>query len=196
MTIRILTLGAAFALAASAVAIAADDQPGPRGEERVVIVTGPGGPHGAMHGDMDADKDGIITRDEFRAMHDRMFGKLDKNGDGRISADEMKAHHGPGDVNVRIEGPGGHHGPGGMMWEERRGPGGPGSEDVRIVRHAGDGPGDLDVNKDGKVSFDEFTKPMREHFDAADKNRNGFLDKDEMEGRDHMFMFRRVERRE
>lgn len=195
MTIKILIFGATIALAVGAAAIAADEQPGQRSEERVVVMTGPGGPHGRMHGDMDADKDGAVTRDEFRAQHDKMFAKLDKNGDGRISDDEFRAHHGPGDVNIRIEGPGGHHGPGGTMWEEHRGPGGPG-QDVRIVRHAGEGPGELDADRDGKLSFEEFIKPMREHFQDADKNRNGFLDKDELEGRDHVFMFRHSERRE
>jgi len=193
MTIKIITLGAALALTAGA-ALAGDEQPGQRVEERVVVVTGPGGPHGDMHGKMDADKDGVITREEFRAMHDRMFDKLDANRDGKVSAEEMRAHHGE-EFNVRIAGPGGHPGPGEMRWESHAGPGGPG-QDVRVVRHAGDGPGDLDANKDGKVSFDEFARPMREHFDEADKNDNGFLDKDEMEGLDHTFVFRRVERRE
>jgi len=201
MTLKIIALGAAVALAAGAAAVAAADQPGQRTEERVVIVGGPG-----PHGDMDANRDGAVTRDEFRAMHDRMFDKLDKDRDGKISDGEFRDHHGAGEFNIRVDGPRGHgpgdvvimdrHGPPGTWTERAPGPGGP-NEDVRIVRRGpGDGRGELDANNDGKLSFDEFVKPMREHFTEADKNRNGFLDKDEMEGRDHVFMFRRMERRE
>ena len=191
MTIKILALGAVLTLAAGAVAVAADDRPSET-RERVVVMGGPG-----PHGEMDANRDGAVTRDEFRALHDRMFGKLDKNGDGKITDDEFKAHHGAEEFNIRVDGPRGHHGrPGDVIIMDHRGPMGPHrpGEDVRIVRH-GPGEGDIDANKDGKVSFDEFARPMREHFQEADKNRNGFLDKDEM-GDDHVFMFRRVERRE
>ena len=83
-----------------------------------------------------------------------------------------------------------------MVWTDRGGPAGTGNEDVRIVRHGPAGPGghdELDKNNDGKISFDEFAGPMREHFNEADKNHNGFLDEDEMKG-DHQFVFRRVER--
>jgi hypothetical protein len=204
MKFKILALGAGLALAAGAVALAADENPGQRTEERVVIVTGgPGGPSG-HRAEMDANNDGAITREEFRAMHDKMFAKMDKNGDGKLSDDEFGAHHGPGgeQFNIRIEGPDGPgphgpHGPGGAMWTERHGPeGGRPGEDVTIIRHGpGDGPGEMDRNKDGKVSFDEFTGPLREHFQAADKNKDGFLDKDEMGG-EHVFMFRRTERNE
>lgn len=198
MKFKILALGAGLALAAGAAAIAGDEGPGKHNEERIVIVTsGPGGDH---HAGMDANRDGTITREEFRALHDSMFARIDKNGDGKLSDEEFRGHHGPGgeEFNIRIEGP---HGPGDAEWVERRGPhdGRPG-EEVRIIRHGpggpgGDGPGDMDKNKDGKISFDEFTGPLREHFQEADKNKDGFLDKDEM-GRDHLFMFRRSDKPE
>lgn len=201
MKLKILALGAGLALVAGAAAIAADEAPGKHNEERVVIVTG--GLGGDHHAGMDANKDGDISRDEFRAMHDSMFAEIDENGDGKLSDEEFRGHHGPGgeNINVRIEGPG-SHGSGDAEWVERRGPqdGRPG-EEVRIIRHGpghgpgGEGPGDLDKDKDGKISFDEFAAPLREHFQEADKNKNGFLDKDEL-GRDHVFMIRRSDKPE
>jgi len=176
MKLKILTLGAGLALAAGAAAIAGE--PGhERVEERVVIMGGPGG-----HGDMDANRDGAVTRDEFRGLHDRMFDKLDKNHDGKLAGDEFR-HHGPGErFEIELDGPGGHRG----------GPShhGPGERDVRVLRHGPGERGDIDANKDGRVSFEEFSAPMREHFREMDKNGNGVLDGDEMKG-DHRFMIRR-----
>lgn len=48
---------------------------------------------GKMFGNMDANGDGAIARDEFDASHDKHFKELDTNGDGKISRDEMDAGH-------------------------------------------------------------------------------------------------------
>ena len=40
-----------------------------------------------------------------------------------------------------------------------------------------------DTNNDGKVSLQEFQTKARARFDAMDKNKNGVLSKDELEGR-------------
>jgi len=94
---------------------------------------------------------------------------------------------------VIMVGPGGHHGPGHGPGHHAH-PGGPGERDVHIVRHGGPGGEGLDANKDGKLSFEEFAGPMRDHFKEADKNNNGFLDKDEMEGDGRRIMIRREKR--
>lgn len=50
-----------------------------------------------MMQDIDANKDGAISRDEFMAGHqaraDKMFAKMDANNDGTIDATERKAMH-------------------------------------------------------------------------------------------------------
>lgn len=195
MNFKIITLGAGLALAATA-ALAGDKpagKPGDRVEERVVVMVSGDGPGG-----MDADKDGSVSRAEFNAMHDRMWAKLDRNGDGKLGKDEM-GDHGPGGHGPGHPGHGGH-GPGDhdvMIWQDG-GEGGPGRREVRVVRHGGpDGEGGLDANKDGRISLDEMTAPLRDHFREADKNRDGFLDKDEMGGDgDGRVIIRREERRE
>lgn len=190
MQIKLAALGAGILLASVASAALAAGQPEAveRVEERVVVMShGPGG--------MDADKDGVVSRAEFDAMHDRMWSKMDADGDGKIAADEMG--NGPGGHMMMMDhGPGhaamGEHGPGhGAMAGHGAGHGA--RHDIHIVRHGGEG---LDANKDGKLSLDEFTAPMRDHFKEADKNRNGFLDKDEMGGDGERVVIRRTEKRE
>jgi hypothetical protein len=39
----------------------------------------------------DSNKDGVVTRDEYRAQRMKNFGTIDKNGDGFVFLDEMKA---------------------------------------------------------------------------------------------------------
>lgn len=40
---------------------------------------------------MDADGDGMISKDEFMAAHEEKFNKMDADGDGFLTEDEMKA---------------------------------------------------------------------------------------------------------
>lgn len=184
MKLKMVALGAGLALAASATAALAE--PGARVEERVVVMGGPGG--------ADADKDGAVSRAEFNAMHDRMWSKMDKDGNGRLDKDEMGGHgEGRRVFMMEHDGPG-HpggmgHGPGHRAGMEGHGP----RHEVHIVRRGGEG---LDANRDGRLSLDEFTAPMRDHFKEADTNRNGFLDKDEMGGDGDRFVIRHVDKRE
>lgn len=85
MTLTALSL--LVALAAST-ALATDAKPPVPGKE---------GPHHGMGHHMfkevDANKDGIISKEEWNANGEKMFNKLDTNHDGKISKEEIKAHH-------------------------------------------------------------------------------------------------------
>ncbi len=45
---------------------------------------------GKMLKKMDADKNGVITKEEFDQHHIKMFGKLDQNNDGELDKEELK----------------------------------------------------------------------------------------------------------
>lgn len=170
-------LPALFVLAVAAGAAQAQEE---KRETRIVMIGGPGG-HGPEG--LDANKDGAVSREEFAALHADMFGRLDKNGDGKLSGDEFG--RGPDGHRVEIckrKGPGDaeakevpcekdvmlrHGGPGG--------PGGPGGHSVHVERMQAE----IDADKDGRWSFDEFAAPMREHFARMDADRNGFVDEAE-----------------
>ncbi len=55
------------------------------------------GDHGPMHmlnfEEIDADKDGKVTAEEFAAFRVAEFAKADTNADGQISAEELAARH-------------------------------------------------------------------------------------------------------
>jgi hypothetical protein len=61
--------------------------------------------HGMM--DADANKDGVISRDEFMAAHkaraEEMFSAMDGNNDGKVDATERKAIHGHGKMTPKAE---------------------------------------------------------------------------------------------
>ena len=40
----------------------------------------------------------------------------------------------------------------------------------------------MDGDQDGKISKTEFLKPKEEKFNEADKNKDGFIDKEELQG--------------
>ena len=46
---------------------------------------------GKMFEKMDTDSNGSVSRAEFMAAHEKKFGEIDANGDGTISKDEAKA---------------------------------------------------------------------------------------------------------
>lgn len=137
-------------LACSGIAFAEEDKPKDKPER----------PRGAFISpeEMDANKDGKVTLEEFQAAQAKMtearFGRLDKNGDGSISKDEYPTP-----------------------------PAGVGAEGGR-QRFMPD-LAKLDKDGNGSVSKDEFatsTKEMgAERFAKIDKDGDGSITKEEFE---------------
>lgn len=103
---------------------------------------------------MDANKNGKLEKDEVPERMQSMFSRADKNEDGAIDKEEMTA----------------------MARERSGGQGGPGGREflAQMMERA-------DANKDGKLSGDEIPPFMRERVEQTDTNKDGALDKAELE---------------
>ena len=193
----------AFVAALSGIPVLHQDAPRTETRADVRIVT-LGGPEGHGPGRLDADSDGVVTREEFTAPMATAFDRLDTDRDGRLTTEELAAGpgeggpDGPGVHVMTMRGPGGPGGGpmvfrGGREGDDARvfmfrheggpeggpppGPGGRGERRIEIRRFGGpDGQGSMDANNDGKVSEDEFLAPMREAFRSMDADRDGALD--------------------
>jgi Ca2+-binding EF-hand superfamily protein len=103
--------------------------------------------------DLDKNKDKKISKDEFPSQFPaQFFDRLDANHDGFIDEEEFNAMR---------------RGGGGMMM------GGPRTGESLTKL--------LDANTDGKVSREEFAK-IESLFDALDKDHNGELNQEELNG--------------
>ncbi len=141
LTATLMGGGAALAAAATATA-QTQDMPPP----------GPGGPLLRA----DADKDGVVTRDEVLADVAARFARLDADKDGKISKEERQAMKGM-------------RGGRGM-----RGPGGEGREGRGMGRRG-------DANGDGVISLDEQKAQALKMFAFVDRNSDGKVDQAERE---------------
>lgn len=196
MNNRFLMVGTAvLALAAAGVAAIADTPPA-------------GAPRAERHrmGDIDANKDGFLTRDEVRAQTERMFDHMDTNDDGKIDSNDrgrferriVEKHvdrkdgkakwKGKDDVEKEIDEliieHGGTPGDGErrVIVIEREERGGEGDRHVIVRRH---GPGGEDGPGRGHgprvhVMGGGMPFMMMMHSDEADTNRDGALSKQEM----------------
>jgi hypothetical protein len=181
-----MSIAALALLAALAGPAPVQDQAPPRVETRsmVRIITRDGDGTGRL----DADGDGVVTREEFSAPMGTAFDRLDADHDGRLSAEELanRSPGGPGDPFVI------HHGGPGMgpdgdnvfvihadRLEGGPLPGGPGQRRFVIRTDGPDGPGRMDADGDGKVSEAEFLAPLREAFQRMDADHDGSLDESE-----------------
>ena len=112
--------------------------------------------------DLDKNKDKKISKDEFPPQFPpQMFDRVDANHDGSIDEEEWKA--------MTAQFSGGGRGGGGermMVAGSRIG------ESISKL---------LDANNDGKVSREEFAKIVS-LFDTLDKDHNGDLSQEEMNG--------------
>lgn len=112
---------------------------------------------------IDKDKDGTISAAELKGAS-AALATLDKNKDGKLTRDEMRPDF---SQFRRPGGEGGRPGGGGGR------PGGGGSFAERILGY--------DKNKDGKVTKEELPEQMRRILDRGDTNKDGALDKKEID---------------
>ncbi len=112
---------------------------------------------------IDANRDGVATRDEFRAYHEAQgearradmlkarFEKLDADGNGQISSAEFAAR------------------------PDRDAPRGAPGRDGRPGRHKAPRRGDMAADADRPVSFETFSARGVEAFTRADSNKDGVV---------------------
>ena len=137
------------------VASAQDQPPGFGGGQRTMQFQMP------SFADLDKNKDKKISKDEFSSQFPpQMFDNVDANHDGSIDEEEWKA------MTTRFAGGRGAGGERTMIAGPRIG------ESMTKL---------LDANTDGKVSREEFAKIVS-LFDSLDKDHNGELSQDELNG--------------
>lgn len=140
------------------VIVTTNGDPAPDGmKRRCQIRIEVGGP--PAFADIDADHNGSISPDEFDAFHKDHHPPMPEGMTWNGAPDED-------DKGCDMPPPGGPDGPGG-----------PAKEHYRIIMMQ---KGDLDADKDGKVTFSEFSAPMKQHFDDMDTNHDGVLSGDEL----------------
>lgn len=194
----------AIALLGALNGVPVQDRPAPRVESRSEIrIVRAGGPDGP--GRLDADGDGVVTREEFVSPLNSAFDRLDKDRDGRLSAEELAAGGEGGDgAHVFTSGGAGGGGSRIVMFGGPDGSGARSPTDAQVFsfRHTSPGEGadvdviaggpgrsvfvrrfggpggnaDMDRDGDGKVSEAEFLAPLREAFQRMDADGDGFLD--------------------
>lgn len=142
---------------------AAIQDEGPRRETRsaIRIVS----PNGDGMGRLDANGDGVVTREEFIAPLNSAFDRLDTDGDGRLTAEELAAGNVGPDGGSRavfmLGGTGGAEGtagPGVHVFSSRSSvAGNSGGRDIRIIRRDGASGGSersVVINGDGAPDGD------------------------------------------
>ena len=161
------------------------------------------GGHADRFEQLDTNKDGKVTPQEAQAAKDKLFGEFDVNGDGVVTADEakqaisakrqrrMEERFARQDAN----------GDGKLSASEADMPakrferldtnkdklltkdemrGGLQQGGGKRGKGAGGYVGQLDANKDGKVTREEARTAAKRYFDRMDKNADGVITKDEM----------------
>lgn len=185
----------AIALLASFNGAPVQDEAAPRVEthSEIRIITA----DGQSPGRLDADGDGVITREEFSAPIGNAFDRLDANDDGRLSTGELASGDGEGGAGRRMMmlggpgGPGGPHGPGVHVFTSGQdgpsghgvmmfgGPGGPGGgAQVFTFRRGGPegGPGEAGGHQ---VFVRRFGGPDGPGPGDMDKDGDGKVSQDE-----------------
>ncbi|MBA4809227.1 EF-hand domain-containing protein [Brevundimonas sp.] len=106
----------------------------------------------ALFQQADVNNDGRLSRVEFDAAREARFARADADHDGRLTMSELRA--------LRPEG---------AAAPQRR----PSREQIQKLRA-------IDRNNDRAVDLNEFRATNGERFAAADRNRDGFITRDEI----------------
>jgi Ca2+-binding EF-hand superfamily protein len=125
----------------------------------IAVMAGAQPPAGMRFADMDTNRDGVITRNEWRGS-DQAFRNHDWNGDGKLSGEEVR--------------PAGRRSP---SHEESD----PYDAVDRIDDWSPENFASLDHNHDGRVARAEW-HASREVFNRIDSNRDGFISRQEFTG--------------
>jgi Ca2+-binding EF-hand superfamily protein len=110
----------------------------------------------------DANKDGVLTKDELPPGLARNFERFDTDGNGKLDAKEV-----------------------GQMLETARRrfgdkPPAKPADNEAVERRVNDIFERMDANKDGKISKEEAKNRIAENFDRIDANKDGYIDKGEL----------------
>lgn len=105
-----------------------------------------------MFNEIDADKDGLISKKEHKKFMETRFEELDKNKDSVLAKDEFIIKNNNKNKNVKS---------------------------AECPFRGGKAFESLDKNTDGKITKKEFAKTKEEHFKEMDANKDGKISLEE-----------------
>ena len=184
----VLSFAAILVLAGGAAAAPKDERPtlflSPAGEPFHADAGKPY-PVSIWFSQADADHDGKLTREEFRADFARFFQVLDENHDGTIDGVELQRYEQqiapevlPRLAQVRGGYPGERGGPGEKrLAEPPRAKGGAVYDGAPAYSlfNVSEPVASADADFDGRITVEEFQRTADRRFDQLDKDKNGYL---------------------
>jgi hypothetical protein len=188
------TLLSAAVLGAAALAHAApllaQDLPAARADAPPPGPMGPRDPLAAA----DADRDGVVTREEAAAEADRRFAAMDTNGDGKIDRDERRAFRPPHRPRGDMAPPPGEDGPPPPPpgADAPPPPPPPGAERDGGRRERGERGDRHHRRAPREMTRAQFRERALRMFDRADANHDGRVDQQEREAMRLMMRARRI----
>lgn len=157
--LSLITMASIAALSFSSAAFAGEGRHMMKGEGMHMMKMK--GKHHMMHMLMDADKNGSVSQDEFKAFRDQHFSGADKNGDGSLTVEEFAALS--------------------KIMEEERKKAMEMAKQKKAKKHFDK----MDANGDGKITKAEFDAKGDRHFIRMDGNDDGVLNKEDRKGKKH-----------
>jgi Ca2+-binding EF-hand superfamily protein len=134
---------------------------------------------------LDKDGDGALSKSEAEGPLADNFDRLDRNGDGKLTKDEwMPPSSAAGKGKAKPAGKNPPPSEDAKKPKDGDPPVGKKGKRKGDAKKGGEGLGlmmrNLDADQDGKISKDEAKGPLTEAFTYLDRNRDGFLDSEEL----------------